>query len=124
VKAYFNNGVMDTTMACEKVFAVDREMKEPSPETALRLLFAGPTAKEGDEGYFTSISPGVELKSVDIDNDTATVDVSGHLVWNVEPGSCRARAIRAQITETMKQFTGVKDVVILVDGKTDNTFGR
>ncbi len=120
VKAYFNNGVMDPTMVCEKVFPVERESSEPSPEAALRHLFAGPSGEEGNAGYFTSLSPGVTVQSVDIDNDTATVDLSAHAAWNVAPGSCRAKAIRAQITETMKQFTGVKDVTILVDGKAEN----
>jgi spore germination protein GerM len=124
VKVYFNNGVMDQSMTCEKVFPVERETEEPSPEAALRLLFSGPSANEGNAGYFTSVSPGVALRTVEIDNDTATVDVNGHLAWNVERGSCRAQAIRAQITETMKQFTGVRDVAILVDGKADNVFAR
>jgi len=124
VKVFFNNGAIDQTMACEKVFAVERNTDDPSPETALNLLFGGPATQEGNGGYFTSISPGVALKSVKIANNTAAVDVSAHLAWNVELGSCRAQAIRAQITETMKQFTGVKDVAILVDGKTDNIFAR
>ena len=124
IQVFFNNGVMDKTMACEKVFAVFRDTKEPSPEAALQYLLNGPSANEGDEGYFTSISPGVALRAVDIDGNTATVDVSSHAAWNVEPGSCRAQAIRAQIRETTKQFTGVQNVTILVDGSRDNIFAR
>jgi len=35
-------------------------------------------------------------------------------------GSCRVSAIRAEITQTLKQFSTVKEVVISIDGRTED----
>jgi len=35
-------------------------------------------------------------------------------------GSCRVSAIRAQIIETLKQFSTVKNVVISINGRTED----
>jgi spore germination protein GerM len=35
-------------------------------------------------------------------------------------GSCRVSAIRAQISETLKQFPTIKDVIILINGRKED----
>lgn len=122
IRLYFNNGVFADGMACARVFPVERTVEDPSPETALELLLTGPTTAEGNRGYFTAVSPGVKLVGITIENDIALADFNAHLAWNVPQDSCRAKAIRAQITETLKQFTGVKSVKIFAGGSAENVF--
>jgi hypothetical protein len=124
VTVYFNNGLLDAAMACDKVFPVRRQVSDVSPETALKLLLVGPTAQEANEGYFTSISPGVQVSDVSIENDVAVADFDEHLAYNLQTGSCRAQAVRAQIRETLKQFTGVTNAEILIDGNEENVFSQ
>lgn len=124
VTVYFNNGILDPSMMCEKVFPVKRETENPSPDTAVELLLAGPTTQELNAGYFTSISPDMKIKNVGIDNDVAAADFEGSLAYNIQAGSCRARAIRAQVSETLQQFTGVRGVKILLDGNERNIFAQ
>ncbi len=124
INIYFNNSLMDSTAKCDKVFPVLRQIQDPSPESAMKLLLAGPTPQESDEGYFTSISPGVKLLGADIVNDAAAAEFDAHLVYNVAAGSCRAIAIQAQIAQTLGQFTGVKDVKILVGGTDKNILAK
>jgi spore germination protein GerM len=123
VMLYFNNGVLDPTMQCDKVFPVGRETNDASPEGAVTLLLAGPTAQESNEGYFTSLSPEVRIKNVGLIDGTAAADFDARLAYNVEPRSCRAEAVRAQIKETLTQFDGVERVMILVDGAAENSIG-
>jgi spore germination protein GerM len=122
VKAYFNNGVLDETLACATVFPVVREVSAANPEAAFEELTRGVTANEGDAGFFTALSPGVRVQKVTTEENRMIVDFNAHLQGGVEAGSCRARAIRAQIEETAKQFPGVSTVVISVDGNEENVF--
>ena len=122
IEVYFNNGVLDPKLECSKVFSVERMVTEISPEAALSALFEGPTGTEGDAGYFTSVSPGVSVQSVTVSGGTVTANFGAHLTYNVSTNSCRAKAIRAQIEETLRQFSGVNNVKILVDGGESNLF--
>lgn len=122
VKAYFNNSNLDPEFSCNKVFSVDREIAkiEAVGSAALWELLKGPTDEEKNEGFFTSISSGVKLQSLAIDESgTARADFDEQLEYQVG-GSCRVSAIRAQITETLKQFPTVKNVVISINGRTED----
>jgi spore germination protein GerM len=75
---------------------------------------------EQAEGFFTSINQGVKLQSLNIREDgTAFVDFDEQLQAGVG-GSCKVSAIRAQITETLKQFPTVKNVIISINGRTED----
>jgi spore germination protein GerM len=71
-----------------------------------------------NNGYFSAINPGVVLNKLTIENGVAKADFNDLLNMNVA-GSCRVAMIRAQITQTLKQFPTVKSVVISVNGATD-----
>lgn len=121
VKAYFNNNKMDPEFSCNKVFAVDRQVAktEAVARAALEELLKGPTESEKNAGFFTSINSGVEIQSLKIENSTAYADFDEQLEFQVG-GSCRVSAIRAQIEQTLKQFSTVKNVVISINGRTED----
>ncbi|OGZ78588.1 MAG: hypothetical protein A2358_01790 [Candidatus Staskawiczbacteria bacterium RIFOXYB1_FULL_37_44] len=123
IKAYFNNSKMDPEVSCNKVFPVEREIPktESTGSASLAELFKGPTEVEKNAGFFTSINEGVILKSLTIgmESGTARADFNGQLE-NAVGGSCRVSAIRAQITETLKQFPTVKNVIISINGRTED----
>ena len=137
IKAYFNNDGMDPEFSCNKVFPVEREVPKTqvpkSPQAtgipvedlgtvagaALEELLKGPTDAEKEQGFFTSINPDVKIQKLSIEDEIAKVDFDEQLEFQVG-GSCRVAAIRAQITETLKQFPTVKDVIISIDGRTED----
>lgn len=122
VKVFFNNGVLGPALACDQVFPIVRTIEQNSvvPEAALKALFAGITTQEGMEGYFTSLSPVMPLRSISIGNGIAKVDLGPEVVAGVEPGSCRAEAIQAQIMETLRALPGVQQTIILIAGDAKN----
>jgi len=122
VKVYFNNSKMDPEFSCNKVFAVEREIVkiEAIGSATINELLKGLTESEKAEGFFTNINSGVRLLSLSIDeNGTAFAEFDEQLQAGVG-GSCKVSAIRAQITETLKQFPTVKSVVISINGRTED----
>lgn len=92
---------------------------EAVAKAALTLLLLGPTESEEQAGYQTNIPARTKLKSVVIENGTAKADFSEELN-QFGGGSCRVAAIRAQISETLKQFSSVTNVIISVNGQTED----
>ena len=121
VKVYFNNNKLDPEFSCNKVFPVEREITKTQAvaRAALEELLKGSSEKEKVEGFFTSINPGVKIQSLVIENGTVKVDFDEQLEFQVG-GSCRVAAIRAQITQTLKQFPTVNDVIISINGRTED----
>lgn len=121
VKAYFNNGKMDPEVSCNKVFPVEREITKTQSigRAALEELLAGPNESEKAQGFFTSINPGVKIQKLTIQDGEARVDFNEILEAGVG-GSCKVSAIRAEITETLKQFSTVKKVIISINGRTED----
>lgn len=121
VKVFFNNSKLDSEIFCDKVFPVEREVAktEAIARAALNELLKGATVMEKNESFFTNINSGVKIQSLTIENGIAKVDFDEQLNFQVA-GSCRVIAIRSQITETLKQFPTVKDVIISVNGRTED----
>ena len=136
IKIFFNNEILGMDFSCDKVFPVERVIsKTPAiARVALELLLSGPTLEERGEifysiegvstieeekGFFTSINPDVKIQKLVIENNVAKVDFDNQLEFQVG-GSCRVAAIRAQIIETLKQFPTVKEVIISIDGRTED----
>jgi hypothetical protein len=117
LKLFFNRAPYE----CEDVKYLTRNIPlTPSIGVAsINLLLEGPTEKDKELGFFTSINAGVKLQKLTIENGTATADFNEQLDFQLG-GSCRVSAIRAQITETLKQFSSVKNVVISVNGRTED----
>ena len=118
VKVFFAKYGPDSSFkACEDVFPVTREVPkvEAIGAKALEELLSGLRESEED-GFFTNIPEGARVKSLEIEDGVAYADFSREM--NVA-GSCRVIGIRAQITETLKQFSTVSDVVISVEGSVE-----
>lgn len=122
VKAYFSNSGLagSQNTDCSRVFAVTRSVPKTSTtgKAALEELLKGPNVLEGNGGYTTNLNPGVVLNSLTVTNGVARADFNAALDSGVA-GSCRVGAIRAQIEQTLKQFASVKQVVISVNGETE-----
>jgi hypothetical protein len=121
IKVYLNNNNLDPEISCNKVFFVERVVPrtEGVARAAIEELLKGPTANEKVQGYSTSINTGVQIQSLTIENGTAKIDFNDQLEFQVG-GSCMVSAIRSQITETLKQFSTVKNVIISIDGRTED----
>ncbi len=116
VEAFFTTAT--TASDCKAVSAVTRRVPvtQAVARAALEELLKGPSTDEADSGLGTNIPSGTTLRSVSIENGVATVEFSEGLDSMVS-GSCNVSVIRSQIEETLKQFTSVTSVVILVEGK-------
>lgn len=121
VKACFGNRALDPQTDCNKVFPVEREVPitEAPARAALDELLAGPTPVEQSAGYATSINSGVTVLGLTIRDGVAIADFDEQLEFQVG-GSCRVAAIRAQIAETLMQFSTVKRVVVAINGRTED----
>ncbi len=121
VKVFFNNSKMDPDFSCNKVFPIERSVPKTQAvaRAALEELLRGVTDLEKDAGFFTSINSGVKIQSLTIENSVAKVDFDEQLEFQVG-GSCRVAAIRAEITETLKQFSTVNSVIISINGRTED----
>jgi hypothetical protein len=114
---YFGNTKLNPEMRdCTKVYPVEREtLIIFNPGDLIQLLLSGPTENELKEGYITTIPKETKINEIGLNNGVIKIDFS-----NINSGgSCRVGAIRAQITETLKQIDGVKDVIISVDGNVE-----
>jgi len=118
VHVYFSNQTLNPGTTCEKVFPVERQInKTPAVGRASLLeLLTGPTAGEKADGYFSNINKGTKIQKLAVANNIASVDFDSHLEEAVLD-TCTKTAIRAQISETLKQFSTVKDVLISIDGQ-------
>lgn len=121
IKVYFNNNRLDPEFSCNKVFAAERYIPKTQSlaRIALEKLLNGPTDSEKNEGFFTSINQGVKIQKLTIANGVAKVDFDEQLEFQVG-GSCRVSAIRAEITETLKQFSSVQSVIISINSRTED----
>ena len=106
---------------CSQTIAVERQVPKTLAvtKTAIEALLRGATQEEINQGFVSNINSGVRIQSLIIENSIAKVDFDEQLEFQVG-GSCRVAAIRAQITETLKQFPTVDNVIISIDGRTED----
>lgn len=111
----------DPAVQCNLAFPVTRHVtRTPAvARAALDALLVGPTVMEQNDGYTSQIPPGVRIQRLVIENGTALVDFSRALEETVS-GSCRIGMIVTQIRKTLLQFPTVRDVVISIDGRTED----
>lgn len=122
ITVFFGNSEKDPEMMdCSHVFSVTRTIAKTTGvgRAALEELLKGPTEKEKDEKYFSSINPGVVINSLTITDGVAKVDFDKQIEYQLG-GSCRVTSIRSQIETTLKQFPSVKQVIISVEGRTED----
>lgn len=119
-KVFFGNTTLNpNAINCSKVFPVERRIPKTQAvaRAALEELLGGTTAGEVGQGYVTGINSGVKINSISVVSGVAKVDFDETLEQSVG-GSCRVGEIRAQITQTLKQFPTVKSVIISINGRT------
>lgn len=107
---------------CTQTQAVTRQIPRTQAvaRSALQELFKGSTQAEQNQfGLYTAINPGVTIQQISIENGVAYVDFSDELELNVG-GSCRVAAIYSQIRNTLLEFSTVNDVVLSVNGRTED----
>lgn len=121
IEVFFNNTNLDPEFSCNKVFPVERSVVKNGglERLAILELLKGPTQSEVEQGFLTSINSGVKINSLSIARGKAMIDFDEQLEFQVG-GSCRVAAISAQIRETLKQFSGVEEVIISINGRTDD----
>lgn len=122
VKVFFNNTEGDPGLAqCDKVYPIERETDGSVPLliVALGELLTGPSAKDISDGFISQIpKEGVKIQQLNVDKNVLNIDFNSAIQQGVTT-TCAFIAIRAQITQTAKQFSGFKDVVITINGKAD-----
>lgn len=114
--------VDDPAFDCSATVEVERSVPSTpdEPRAAMEALLRGPTDEERARGIASSLPPGVRLRSIMIANRTARVDLTSQLEYQMG-GSCRVAVVRAQITDTLKQFSEkIDNVTISVDGRTED----
>jgi hypothetical protein len=121
VEVYFGSASSPAGKECESVYALERHVPETEKlaDIALVELLKGPTIKERQAGFYTSLPPEVSLNRLVIENGVASVDFNEALERGVA-GSCRVQAIRTQIEKTLRQFPSVKEVVISINGRIED----
>ena len=106
---------------CSRTIAVERQVPKTLAvtKTAIEALLRGATQEEINQGFVSNINSGVRIQSLTIENGVAKVDFDEQLEFQVG-GSCQVVAIRAQITETLKQFPTIDSVIISIDSRTED----
>jgi len=122
VRVYFGNKIKNPTVEdCTLAYQLERKV-EPTlsiAKAAINELLKGPTPAEIKDGYYSNINSGVTLQSIKIEDGVAYVDFDKKIEEAVG-GACRTAAIRSEITNTLKQFYSVKNVVISVEGRVED----
>lgn len=119
VEVFFGKTQTDG-MDCAEVYGVEREIPKTLgvAKASIQELLKGVLVEEEQEGYFTQIPEGVDVNYINIIDGTAYIDFSSKLNENVA-GSCRVLSIRSQIENTLKQFESINNVVISVEGESE-----
>ncbi|MFA6429565.1 MAG: GerMN domain-containing protein [Patescibacteria group bacterium] len=117
-KIFLSDLASAETSDCSKTVPVTvtiPQTKLPMESTLRRLLQDESSSPLATDTRATQIPEGTKLISLVVANGTATAEFSQKL--DAGGGSCHVSAVRAQIEATLKQFPGVKNVVISVEGK-------
>jgi hypothetical protein len=123
VKVFFSNTKLDPEMQfCNKTYPINRIIPKTTgvARAAVEALLKGISKAEEDAGYVDQINAGVKIQSLSIKNGIAYIDFNQALQEKVG-GSCKVGAISSQITETLKQFSTIKSVVISIDGDSETS---
>jgi len=107
-----------------KLYSVVRErptIEEPLV-IAMDQLLAGPTEQESAKGLTTLIPQGTRARKVEIEGDTAIVDLNS-VLHDFTGNAADARQLITQIVYTATSVKGVKQVMIKLQGSDQFTLG-
>lgn len=119
VQVYFAHTSLSEGAECVK--PVSRAIPDTPAvgQAAIEQLLAGPTTPEEASGFWTAIPDQTRLNSLRIVDGVAYADFSGEIEAH-GGGSARIMCLRQQITQSLKQFSTVREVVISVEGRTED----
>lgn len=113
-----DNGKTGKRIGCgDSVVAVNREIPPTQAvlKAAIEELLKIKDRNYGQSGLYNALAPSnLTLESANIVDGTAVVRLKGDLVLS---GTCEDPRIVAQLEETTKQFSSIKDAIIYVNGK-------
>lgn len=122
VKLYFpTSASMAETTDCVAYTSVTRLVVDDGEYMRFTIdaLLRGPTEAEKKAGFQTSIPSATMLVGMDVRDGVARLQFTKALDEGVA-GSCMVGMIRSQIEQTARQFSGVRDVVLSIDGRVDD----
>ena len=105
----------------ETLRATDREVAGEGLQGHIEVLFAGPTAQQRAQGLTSAVPRGTKVRSVWIQNGTATIDVANR--FQSGGGSLSMTARLAQLVYTATALDGVKRVELKLNGKKVEAIG-
>lgn len=106
---------------CLRTIAVERQVPKTLAvaRAAIEALLRGATDEEISQGFISTINTGLRIQKLIIEDGIAKIDFNEQLEFQIG-GSCMVSAVRAQITNTLKQFPAVKEVIISINGRTED----
>lgn len=121
VKLYFGNSEKTPKgQECESVHPVERmAVNGDSLAVTVHELLKGPSKLEEKTSYYTSLPENIPDPEIIINEDKIQLDFTEALQDRVG-GSCRVNHIYRQLTKTVKQVSGKEDIVISIDGQTQD----
>ena len=116
VKIYF--------FKADQLIAVERDLPtiENPVVIAIDQLLRGPNEQESAQGITTKIPTGTRSRNVDVEGNTAIVDLNSTLL-EFEGGSSEANGIVAQIVYTATSVRGIKQVILKLQGSDQFVIG-
>jgi hypothetical protein len=120
-KVFFGSSNIDPgALECGTTYGVSRQADFSGSKygIALKSLLDGPSALEKEQGYFSSLNPETQMPKIEMADGVVTLNFGPDLDQGIG-GSCMVSAIRSQIVNTIKQFPEVKEVVIAIDGNSE-----
>ena len=110
IKVYYPDEQGMKLIADKRTVSLDGQEKYTA---AMESLLEGTNEK----GQTNIIPKQAKLRSVKVENGTASVDFTGDLVKNFVGGSTGETMLVGSVVDTMTEFPEVKRVQILIDGK-------
>jgi len=102
------------------------ERERPTVELPLVIaidqLMAGPNEQESARGFTTEIPQGTRARNVDIEGDTAIIDLNSRL-HDFTGNVVDAKRLVAQIVHTATSVRGIKQVILKLQGSDQFTIG-
>ena len=116
IKVYYPDEQGMKLIANKRTVTLDQQEKYTA---AMESLLEGTTEK----GQTNIIPKQAKLRSVKVENGTATVDFTGDLSKNFVGGSTGETMLVGSIVDTLTEFPEGKKVQILIDGKKVESLG-
>jgi spore germination protein GerM len=115
---FFNNTIKNPNLIdCSLMFSVKRQTNQKvTYEFLVNTLINGLTQKEEKDGYVTAIPKNLELNFVKSEEGKVIVDFKPFQI----AGSCATGMFTAQVKKTLLAIDQTKEIVITIQGKSED----